>query len=205
VIKYKGVDIEIFQDTDCSDPNECGNTDCFLVYDHRQFSTEVDGFKPSRINEHCCENRRFFYDGHWVFPVYAYIHSGVILSLGKSEYPFTDRWDVSMKGFVLVDRKKGWSYTKKQAEVVAQSVVDEWNMYLSDEVYGYIHEFGECSGFYGDAGKEDMINEAKAEINCEIEERNKKAVKLHLSNLKRWLKNHVPIHYREPLKLIHEI
>jgi hypothetical protein len=204
-IKYKGVDIQVFYDTDCGTPNENGNTDCFLVYDHRQFSTQVEGFEPSDINEEITRTKKLFYKGCWVFPTFAYIHSGVSLSLGSSEYPFSDRWDVSMKGFVLVNRTKVWSYTKKKAEVIAESVIKEWNSFLSGEVYGYIHEFGSCWGFCGDEGKKDMIDEAKAEIDYEIEKRNKKILAQHLYLLKNWMKHHVPIYIRDPLKLIHAI
>jgi hypothetical protein len=159
-INYKHHKIEIFQDQDYQSPDEWGNDDCFLVYGHRDFNVKVKpikgvNFDPATINEHVNEIKRAYYAGYYVFPVYAYIHSGVSLSMGNNSYPFNDRWDVSMMGFALVKRLKGWSYARKKAEKIAQSVVNEWNDCLSGNVWGYSITFNEelvdsLSGYYGD-------------------------------------------------------
>lgn len=176
---YRDQEITISEDEYCDSPDHWGNTESFLVYDHRQFNIQRKFFEPQDIFDHCQTSKKFFYYGYYVFPVYAYIHSGVSLSLGRAEYPFTDRWDVSMKGFCLVQRIKG-QWSKKIATKIAQSIVNDWNMYLSGDVWKYESEFGSCSGFYGEEGKQDMIAEAKAEIDHVLNERQRKIDELQL-------------------------
>lgn len=122
-------------------PNEwCDNERLFLWADHCQFSV---GEKPDST------------EGFEVFPLYAYIHSGVALSLGNSEYPFSDRWDSGQVGFVYVSKDPG-EFGERPLDRVAQSLVDEWNTYLCGDVWGYVieDEDGEhvhsCWGFYGE-------------------------------------------------------
>ena len=102
-IKYKGFKIKTYYDEDPMSPQEMGDdSEVCLVYDHRDFCVRVKGFDPDDIFE--TFQTKNIYQGFWIFPVYAYIHSGVALSLGRSGYPFNDRWDVSFKGFALVKR-----------------------------------------------------------------------------------------------------
>lgn len=199
-ILYRGYKIETFYDIDAQSPNKWGNDDAFLVYDHRDFWVKRDGFDPQDIWDAMQDkhNQRKLYDGYWVYPLYAYIHSGVSLSLGKNSYPFTCPWDTSMKGFVLIRRDKGtWSEVK--ARRVALSVVEEWNQYLGGEVYGYNHnaEAGSCWGFYGDEGMKQMIEEAKGEIDYHIKQEQSK----HYNQLKTWIRNRVPLSKRQSLIL----
>lgn len=190
-IQYKGHDIEVFIDEDVESPNDWGNDEIFLVYDHHQFYVKREGFNPTDIFERMQTGKKT-YDGYWFFPVYAYIHSGVALSLGKNYYPFTDRWDVSFRGFVLVKRMKGIWWNQDKAYEAAEGLIETWNQYLGGEVYGYTSEIGGCSGFYGDEGMAQMIEEAKDEIDFYIN----KQVKEHLKQLKVWIKNRVPYQYR---------
>ena len=96
------------------------------------------------------------------FPLYAYAHSGVALSLGRG-YPFNDEWDSGQIGFVvcdpreLADTSEGISYEQAAAKV------ETWNQYLSGDVWGYVVErvstcdhgdehrdtVDSCWGFYG--------------------------------------------------------
>ena len=60
------------------------------------------------------------------------------LSFGREgNYP-DRRWDVSQVGFVFV-AKKEWRLSKK-AKQGAKSKIDEWNQYLSGDVWGYVVE-----------------------------------------------------------------
>lgn len=191
-INYRGIDINIFQDEDYESPSEWDNDDCFVVYDHRNFCVERKGFDPGEIFEHTQRTKRLFYDGYYVFPLFAYIHSGVSLSLGKTRYPFTDPWDTSFKGFVLVKRQKGWSYLKDKAIKIAQSVVDEWNDCLSGNVYGYDCGFDSCWGFYGDYNKSGLIEQAKSVVDYELKTR----LTTRINQVKTWIKNSVPLDKR---------
>lgn len=194
--EYKGRTIEIMYDESPMSPEEWGNEDCFLVYDHRQFSVERKGYDPTDIFAHLEETKKFFYEGYYVFPVYAYIHSGVALSLGRTSYPFTCNWDTSYRGFALVKRQKGWTYTRTKAEKVAKSIVEEWNQYLGGEVYGYDTGTDSCWGYYGDEGRKEAISQAKACIDFEV----KDTIKTHCNKVKQWIRNKVALIYREPLQ-----
>ena len=200
-INYKGFEIETFRDENASSPDEWANDDCFLIYDHRDFNVKMKGFDPDEIFEHIQATKKLFFEDYYVFPVYAYIHSGVSLSLSNSNYPFNDRWDVSFKGFALVKRQKGWTYQRKKAYKVAESVVSEWNQYLGGEVYGYTSNHGACWGFYGEEGYKEMIDNAKSEIDYHIKNTTQKQVSEHLSKLKEWIKAKVSMQYRSPLQI----
>lgn len=204
-IEYRGYSINVYYDTDAQAPNEWENTDAFLVYDHRDFNVEVKGYDPTEIFEHVQTTKKWFFEGYYVFPVYAYIHSGVSLSLGRNSYPFTCSWDTSFKGFCLVKRQKGWTWRKNKAEKVAQSIVHEWNDYLSGNVYGFNivgpdgeEDIDSCWGFYGDQCEEDsdMVTECKGTIDYHIKEQRKK----HFNLVKTWIKNKVPFLHRKPLE-----
>jgi hypothetical protein len=152
--KYK---IEVVQDEYAESPDAWGNEDAFVVYDHRQFDVRREGFDPREIFDHTNEKGVMMYKNYFVFVLYAYIHSGVVLSVGSHNFPDA-RWDVSTTGFVLVKKDK-YNKTEEEAFKVAESVTEEWNQYLSGDVYGYrvtsadddfddvIHS---CWGFYGD-------------------------------------------------------
>jgi hypothetical protein len=160
--------IKVVQDEMADSPDCWGNDDAFVVYDHRQFYVKREGFAPRDIFDslQLKSNKWGMYDKHYVFVLYAYIHSGVALSVGDHNFPDA-RWDVSSTGFVLVKRQKGM-YDRKKAFKLAEAVTEEWNQYLSGDVYGYkIYDMtgadvteededeGEemvesCWGFYGD-------------------------------------------------------
>jgi len=170
----------IVTDSDDHDsPNDWGNEDIFLVYDHRQFCVEREGFEPNDIYQYlkdCTDPEEFDlrndkYDKYWIFPVYAYIHSGVSLSLSHQG----DRFDVSSTGFILVEKEnyiegqKPTIVTEPEALKYAEGLIKTWNQYLSGEVYaftviekkycehcGHIEEVehDSCCGFYGDLDEE---------------------------------------------------
>ena len=168
IINYRGVDIHIYYD-DPQNPNEWRNKERFIVYDHRQFYVQRAYFDPTDIWEHTSKTKRMFYNGYFVFPLYAYIHSGVSLSMSRGY----DRWDTRFNGFVLIKREKR-TYTRKAAEKAAGYIVDEWNKYLSGEVYGYDSSCGSCRGFYGESGLEELIAEAKSDIDYVLAKKSKK-------------------------------
>ena len=188
IIKYKGYEIEIHQDDDPESPNNWGDDERFVVFDHRQFYVERKGFDPQIIfedNEKC--------KGYHVFRCYAYIHSGVALSVGSHSFP-DGQWDVSFKGFWLIKRMRG-TWTRSQAYKAAKGFCETWNKYLSGDVWGYKSEAGSCWNFYGDEGKEQMIAEAKSEIDWMIE----KKIKQHVEKIKAYIRNKVPLEKREQL------
>lgn len=156
---------------------------CFLVYDHRDFTVEVDGFKPRDIYEYLTYPEKPIeeayldpddyqeavddwdyhkpqdFSDYFIYVVYAYIHSGVSLSLSHNG----DRWDTSSTGYILVDKNE--IPEKENAYLAAQSVLKDWNNYLEGNVFwfellkettcehcGHSEEeyVDSCGGFIGD-------------------------------------------------------
>lgn len=185
-ITYRGEDIQICRDVHADSPNEWSDDERFIVFDHNQFYVDRLGFEPREISETTSEAKRMFYDGFYVFPLSAYIHSGVRLYIGAKS-----GWDMSFKGFVLIKRMVG-SYHRNKALEQANGLVETWNMYLDGEVYGYSSPAGSCWGFYGDCGKKEMIKEAKFEIDYLIARRTKEFIK----RKKVEIKHRVPLNKR---------
>lgn len=196
-IEYRGIEIEIIHDEYADSPDAWGNEDAFVVYDHRSFTVKRKGFDPEDIFEHMQETKRPLYDGYWYFPLFAYIHGGVSLSVSRSGWPFTCGFDTSFKGFVMVKRQKGWTWTRDKAMKVAESIAEEWNDYLSGNVYGYnVETTGDsCWGYYGDWDKSGCLDEAKYCIDHYL----KDARKSHFDQVKTWIRNKVPLLKREPM------
>lgn len=190
-IYYKGYRILIKPDEFASSPDDWLDVGLFLVYNHRSFSVDREGFDPKNIYNNPEE-----YSDFYIFPVEAYIHSGVRLSLFSGTK--TCRWDSSLSGYVVADKNE---FTEDTAVEAAESLIEDWNNYLSGDVYGYIVEKPEtiysipkekfdkllfendlanleqefhvehtwekidsCWGFYGDPEKSGCIDEAKGFI-----------------------------------------
>lgn len=193
-IEYRGYEIEIRQDEYCDSPDEWGDEERFLIFNHRDFCVKRDGFDGQEIFNKYYEQGKKLYDGYWMFIVHAYIHSGVALSLSRDGYPFNDRWDVSTAGFVFIKRVKD-SWTQDKAYEHAEQLIKTWNQYLSGDVWGYRSEAGSCFGFYGKDGREQMLEEAKDEIDWLIKDK----IKDHNQYLKTMIKNKVPLGKRKEL------
>jgi len=93
-------------------------------------------------------------------PVYAYIHSGVTINTTGFHCP----WDSGQCGIIYVTREDALrEYGRKrmskklveQVENLLRSEIEEFDMYLRGEVYGYEIKdkedscWGSCWGFYG--------------------------------------------------------
>ena len=111
----------------------------------------------------------FDFKAFHVFPLEAYIHSGVSLALSH-EGNFPDRrWDVSQLGAVLIAKTE--ARTNAKARKMAQGYIETWNDYLSGNVYGYQiedtegNEIESCWGFYGEYDSQGgALSEAKSVI-----------------------------------------
>lgn len=160
---YRGLIIKIEHDEINESPDDWGNTDLFLTANHRQFWVSREGFNPQDINMEKVTKK------YMVFPLIAYIHSGVALSRSRDGYPFNDSWDSCQVGFIFVEKK---SFPQKNYGEAADSLLEEWNTYLSGNVWGYVIEdedgdhIDSCWGFYGDP--EDCMKEAKQAADAEL-------------------------------------
>lgn len=133
--------LKIYQDDNAESPDKWGNTDMFLVYDHRQFTVKREGFDPEDIAEwYQASFRTLEYDGYYVFPVAAYIHSGIVLNLTDSLK--RQDWDTSVRGFILVKKEfnpssKNIPCTQEEAQNYAEALIESWNQYLSGDIWGF--------------------------------------------------------------------
>jgi hypothetical protein len=142
--EHSGFTVKIFQDPDAEAPDN-NEDDLFIVTArNRHFQPKT----PRGLTVDDVAERDFRKDYH-VLPLFAYIHSGIALSLGR-EYPFDCPWDAGQIGVVCVGKRAGFSDIHKAAD----GLVETWNQYLSGDAYGYaVEENGEhldsCWGFYG--------------------------------------------------------
>ena len=157
-VEYKGYKIEVKHDSYPESPNDWGCDECFLVYQHRNFNIERDGFYPQNIHSYLeilniiknhsnltTEQLEEYNDelstytdynkDYFIFPVEAYIHSGVSISLFKGNKQC--RFDSSVTGFILVARNYA-DDNVEQAELYAEGLIETWNHYLSGNVYGFV-------------------------------------------------------------------
>ena len=202
--EYKGYEIAIYPDDNPFRPDESGEESLYLVGFHRDFSvgkmreefaqTLYNGGKDEEGTKD--EEAVAFLKRYHVFPIEAYIHGGVALSL-QNEGNFPDRrWDVSLVGLVFVEKKI--KRTRKAARKSALSLIEEWNDYLSGNVYGYVvRKNGErvddasCWGFYGDY-KKWCLTEARSAVDAEVAYVEKQKQK----RVKSLIQNRVPLEVR---------
>jgi hypothetical protein len=117
-----------------------------------------------------CNDIKSKYVHYFIFPVDAYIHSGVHLSLANTEKYPDRRWDVSTTGYILVKKEminlegeNNFQVGESEAKEYAENLIQTWNQYLSGEIYGYQilktenKEIDSCWGFFGDDPNENGI------------------------------------------------
>jgi hypothetical protein len=96
-----------------------------------------------------------------ILPLYLYEHSGITMSTGS----FNDRWDSGQVGFIYATRKDildNWGgqrvgkTLKEKTVMLLKAEVQEYDDYLTGNVYGYViedeggEEVWSCWGYYGD-------------------------------------------------------
>jgi hypothetical protein len=182
---YKGHTIIIMQDDCGTSPDEWKDTDIFLVHYHRQFQVTndlvekddlVDLFRGASLD------KDHYLNEFYVFFTRAYIHSGISLSIGGPFAFDPGGWDTSRCGAILVKKItiNGWDQEDK-ARKAAEGLCQEWNDYLSGNVWGYVIERD------GEGAKNSVdyiVKRDRAE---------------HCKRLKGWIKRKVALIYRQPM------
>jgi len=151
--------LKIEQDLDAENPTSMDDGFKFFTNTPRNLNsmnteTEMSAYTDDRpsIPEICDRIEKELGDGWKAFPVYAYIHSGIALSLGRNGYPFDCPWDSGLGGimaFTANDRGD------TAPEEVAKGYIESLNQYLSGDVHGYIiededgNDLESCWGFFG--------------------------------------------------------
>jgi hypothetical protein len=145
-----------------------------------QILQDLDAFDPRREYDHLgtmvCWHRRYNLGDKHNFsspedlnqavylPLYLYDHSGITMSTT----PFSCQWDSGQVGWIYVTKAEirkefGKKWTTKKIQEILRAEVEEYDRYLTGDVYGYIitddetgEEIDSCWGFYG----EEAANEA---------------------------------------------
>lgn len=191
-IDYKnGYSINIYYDEIAESPAEWGDDTLFLTGFNREFTPDqkyitrdlqADIFAELNGDADDYEEReqaREWVKNYFIFPLFAYIHSGVALSLGRTGQ-FADKWDSSTVGAVYAKKTK--FDTEEEARTAADSLVKTWDNVLSGQVFGYMIETpdesteGGCWGFIGEPEESGLIEQAKEEADELIKEDKRKAV-----------------------------
>lgn len=195
--QYRGIDINIHHDSCACNPRTEWEHDTTIWSNHRGYQADgkdiddlmneldVDEF-PGSFSELCeIADKK----GYFAIPVYAYIHSGIAFSLCRNGQ-FADRWDSGTFDIVTIPKQtvyKVWNCkritkaVRKKLENCIIAELNEYAAYCNGEVYGYTifadtDEEDEVWGFYGDAGLEFCIDQAKQGINYYFKKRDKEAV-----------------------------
>jgi len=204
-IRYRNHDIRIYYDDVMDDEPDSWYDGGYLIYDHRDFRTAPRGLHPSfaaviygMFIATTSDTIDIEGQPSFIFPVFAYIHGDVRLYLQKSDVRRVEPtgFDTSMKGFAVImqceeipDIDKAYDY--------AETMIKSWNEILSGEVYRYETDFESCGSYVGQEGYNEMIEQAKAEIDYQI----KLSISNHCQYLKMLIKSKVPICYRKALSI----
>ena len=103
-------------------------------------------------------------------PVWGYSHSGLTISCGERVYPYNDRWDSGLLGWIVFPKPDYWGADwRKRAFEAMRAEIEEVDTWLQGEVYGYtFYQNGEetdsCWGFYGSNLEESGIAEYVPEL-----------------------------------------
>lgn len=137
---HAGYRVQLIADQDAESPANMGDNGLFIVTTKNRYFQVLHDRSDARECMDDAELRKT----HWVFPVTAYIHSGVALSLSNQGYPFNDRWDAGLIGFIFASKSE-WKYRTREcknkrasAHSAATSLIETWNQYLSGDVWGYV-------------------------------------------------------------------
>jgi len=213
-IEYKGYNINIYPDDNPDNPRNWDNLGTMVCF-HKEYDlgdkTDLtsDMFNDwEELEANLIKEKQAVV----IAPLYLYDHSGISIKIGNfygCGLPQGHaRFDSGQIGFIYVDKetlKKEYSVkritkkTKDKAREVLENEVKTYNDYVSGNVYGYQVEDKEendidsCWGFIGDT--DDMIKEAKGNIDFDIETKRKEKNK----KVKALVKNKVALNTREEI------
>jgi hypothetical protein len=191
--------VKVVQDTDPLNPRVHWDNIGTMVCFHRRYNL---GDKHNMDIDEAQEfiKRKDIYS----LPLFLYDHSGITMSTA----PFSCSWDSGQVGFIYMDRETylkefgGKRVNKKRLYDCLRAEVEEYDNYLTGDVYGYKvveDESGDvidsCWGYFGDSkyALSEGVAHAKSNIRHDIKE--------HLKRLRTWILNRVPLEKREPLHI----
>lgn len=173
-IQVGSTTIELVRDTDPINPREhdfhLGEMICF----HRRYTLGDKHKYTSDMFSGWADMRKKLEKTHIMLPLFLYDHGGITISTTHFNCP----WDSGQVGYIAASKDKVRSEynvkaitpaIRKKVIQVLLGEVDEYDKYITGEVYGYRifrdgEEIDSCWGFYGlDACR----NEAMMNINIQ--------------------------------------
>jgi len=220
-IEYRGFDINIYNDECPANPVKEWDLFGTMVCCHGRYDLGHESFTNSDdLWQELADVADYEYDGYWaseyrdeimkalekvafVLPLYLYDHSGITMNTGG----FSCSWDSGQVGWIYVlkddvRREQKWKRITKDREAKVykwlEGAVEVYDHYLTGNVYGYvIEDVDSLWGFYGDHEESGLVDEAKYMIDSHI----KNERQSHFDQVKTWIKNNVPLQYRNKLEL----
>ena len=176
-VEKKTYKLKIIRDDDAESPRECDNLWAFVCWHQSDSYGDKHDFRESSdfwqwIKDNGGKNKFF------LMPIYAYIHSGTVLSTSNGAYPFNDRWDSGQLGWAYVSKKairEEWKVKQISPKLKStvfknlEGEIESYNQYLAGDIYGFqlveiVHcehcdrdkeeNLDSCWGFYGSDPKE---------------------------------------------------
>lgn len=173
--KYKDYKIQVFIDEDPPNPRKEFDNFGHMICFHRRYDL---GDKHNLSVEEAKElsKRKDVIS----LPLFLYDHSGITMKTS----PFSCPWDSGQVGFIYVTKeeirkefgvKLVTQKTKERVVSILRSEVEEYDQYLTGNVYGYtiVDPYGEekdsCWGFFGNYN-EFLITDCKQMIDYYVSE-----------------------------------
>jgi hypothetical protein len=167
--------IKIYPDTDPSDPRGDDNMGTMICFYNRYTLGDNHNFKAEHYDgwDEMEKAIKREFKGGVILPLYMLDHSGLTISTSS----FNDPWDSGRVGFIVAsgkDIRENWnikSVTKKwtdKARELLLAEVEEYDQYLTGDVYGYrifnIKKNGkkgdEVDSSWGYYGRDNCMSEA---------------------------------------------
>ena len=202
---------KIEQDTDggdFADPRQNDNAGTIdLLHKRYNFANESGIKDPEALTEHI---NAVIKSGGAALTVYGYDHGGITISTT----PYSCPWDSGKLGYIHMTKetmKKEGFKTKKKALKLLESEIEEYNYYVSGEVYNVsiqkvnaeneeeiiCDNIDACGGYLGyKYAKTEAENMLKYAEKSEAEKEHKARIKAQ-KKLKALIINHIPLEARQ--------
>jgi len=209
-IEYKKCSIELYFDENPEDPREWDNFGTMICF-HNNYNLGDKTDLTSDDFEGWDELKSYLKKekhAEIVAPLYMYDHSGIRIKIGDfyncGLAQGHARFDSGQIGFIYVSKKKileeygGKKLTEaklRKAKKCLETEIKNYDKHVSGQVYGFMakdengDDLDSCWGFYDE---DFMIDEAKRQIDWELEQRTIKKCQ----KTKNLIKNNVALNYR---------
>ena len=193
--EYRGINFKIEQDEALNPREDWDNLSTMACF-HPKYNLGDNNHgytDPHELIAHLIDNK----DKYVFLSLYLYDHSGISIS-AKKTYPYTDRFDSMMVGFIYAEidseEVKEWAQSwkdeyhkgKTDREIMEQVLLGEvetYNQFLTGDVYYYSIDISgdSCGGFYGsDFENNGLMDEVRSSIDIFLKDSEEKENKERL-------------------------